>query len=218
MGRDMSFPTMWYVRPAKPQISLRIRAVWSEPLLVAWIFYDCLATDWTSFVVSKLKGRVHRLVWVYSCQKATLLEITCHSSLLFLLRVSGCWMRTRKGLLLTKPSDSVYSTRKITQTTNTNQEDASLWKVQARITTTPTHFQRVSCSRRFRTVLHHRWAMTAVTVRPITILMVHPLHRPRPISMTSWICRSAWMRERGQDIYKVILVSAFFLPIYGTCH
>ena len=29
----MRFPTMWYVRPAKPQISLRICTVWSEPLL-----------------------------------------------------------------------------------------------------------------------------------------------------------------------------------------
>ena len=27
MSRGMTFPTMWYVRPAKPQISLRIRAV-----------------------------------------------------------------------------------------------------------------------------------------------------------------------------------------------
>ena len=27
LSRDMRFPTMWYVRPAKPQISLRIRAV-----------------------------------------------------------------------------------------------------------------------------------------------------------------------------------------------
>ena len=27
MSRDMIFPTMWYVRPAKPQISLRKRAV-----------------------------------------------------------------------------------------------------------------------------------------------------------------------------------------------
>ena len=27
MSRDMRFQTMWYVRPAKPQISLRIRAV-----------------------------------------------------------------------------------------------------------------------------------------------------------------------------------------------
>ena len=35
MSRDMRFPTMWYVQPAKPQISLRIRAVWSEAWLVA---------------------------------------------------------------------------------------------------------------------------------------------------------------------------------------
>ena len=41
MSRDMWFPTMWYVRPAKPQISLRIRAVWSEALLGDWIFYEC---------------------------------------------------------------------------------------------------------------------------------------------------------------------------------
>ena len=41
MSWDMRFPTMWYVRPAKPQISLRICAVWSEPLRVAWIFYYC---------------------------------------------------------------------------------------------------------------------------------------------------------------------------------
>ena len=27
LSHDMRFPTMWYVRPAKPQISLRIRAV-----------------------------------------------------------------------------------------------------------------------------------------------------------------------------------------------
>ena len=27
MSRGMRFPTMWYVRPAKPQISLRIRAI-----------------------------------------------------------------------------------------------------------------------------------------------------------------------------------------------
>ena len=80
MCRDMRFPTMWYAQPAKPQISLRIRADWSEPLLVAWMFYYCRATDWTSFGVSKLIRRLHRLVWVITCQKATLLEITCHGS------------------------------------------------------------------------------------------------------------------------------------------
>ena len=26
LSRDMRFPTMWYMRPAKPQISLRMRA------------------------------------------------------------------------------------------------------------------------------------------------------------------------------------------------
>ena len=41
MSQCMRFPTMWYVRPTKHQISLRIRTVWSEPLLVAWIFYHC---------------------------------------------------------------------------------------------------------------------------------------------------------------------------------
>ena len=80
MSRDMIFPTMWYVRPAKPQISLRIRAVWSEPLLVAWIFYECYATDWTSFGVWNPKRRLHRPVWVYNCQNATLLEITYRGS------------------------------------------------------------------------------------------------------------------------------------------
>ena len=41
VSRIMIFPTMWYVQPAKAQASLRIRTVWSEPLQVAWIFYDC---------------------------------------------------------------------------------------------------------------------------------------------------------------------------------
>ena len=64
MSRDTRFPTMWYVRPAKAQNSLRIREYWSEPLLDAWIFYECKVTDWPSFGVSMLKRRLHRFVWV----------------------------------------------------------------------------------------------------------------------------------------------------------
>ena len=79
-SRDMRFPKIWYVRPAKAQTSLRIRAVWSELLLVAWIFYECWAADWTPFRISKLKIRLHRLVWVYTCLNAILLEITCRGS------------------------------------------------------------------------------------------------------------------------------------------
>ena len=83
MSCYMRFPTMWYVRPAKPQISLRIRAAWSEPVLVAWIFYERLATDWTPSGVSKL----FRLIRVYACQNATLLEIKCRGSNVSLMKV-----------------------------------------------------------------------------------------------------------------------------------
>ena len=83
LSRDMRFPKMWYVRPAKAQTSLRIRPVWSEPLQVGWIINECSATGWTAFGVSKLKRRLHILVWVYTCQNVTLLEIACHSSFLF---------------------------------------------------------------------------------------------------------------------------------------
>ena len=76
----MSFPLIWYVRPAKALTSLRIRAVWSEPLLVVWKFYDCQATDRTAFGVSKLKKMLYRYVGVYTCQNATLLEISCRCS------------------------------------------------------------------------------------------------------------------------------------------
>ena len=80
LSSGMRFPTMWYVLPAKPQISLRLCTVWSEPLLVACIFFECLATDITTFGDSKLQRRLHRLVWVDTCQNATLLEITCRGS------------------------------------------------------------------------------------------------------------------------------------------
>ena len=79
----MRFLAMWYVQPAEPQISLHTGAVRLEPLLVAWIIYDCLATDWTPFGVSNHKGGLHRLVWVwvYTYPNVTLLEIKCHSSI-----------------------------------------------------------------------------------------------------------------------------------------
>ena len=41
MRPTMSFPTMWYVQPAKAQTSLRLCTVWSKPFLVTWLFHDC---------------------------------------------------------------------------------------------------------------------------------------------------------------------------------
>ena len=82
MSHGMRFPALWHARPAKAQTSLRIRAFWSEHLLVAWIFHDCWTTGRISFGVSKLNMGLHRLVWVYTCQNVTLLEIIFHGSII----------------------------------------------------------------------------------------------------------------------------------------
>ena len=58
MSCNMKFPPMWYMWPAKAQTSLRIRAVWSEPLLVIWIFSDSKATDRTSFGMAPTQARL----------------------------------------------------------------------------------------------------------------------------------------------------------------
>ena len=52
------------------------------------IFNEYKVTDRTSFGISKLSRRLHRLVRVSSCQYATLLEITCNSSYLIDFRLS----------------------------------------------------------------------------------------------------------------------------------
>ena len=101
----MQFPTMWYVPPAKTQIGLRIHVVCS--LLVTWIFYECWATDWTSFGDSKLKRSLHRLVWVYTCENATLLEITCRGS--SLLRASANFKHYNVMFVISGRENNSYS-------------------------------------------------------------------------------------------------------------
>ena len=46
MTRLMTKPTEWIMRPAKTQISLGIRPVWSESSLSAWRKLGSLATHW----------------------------------------------------------------------------------------------------------------------------------------------------------------------------
>ena len=62
-----------------------------------WGFASCLNILWVLsywlniFGVSKLKWRLHRLVWVYSCQNDTLLEISCpRSNICFCFLSSSC--------------------------------------------------------------------------------------------------------------------------------
>ena len=71
MSRLMSKPTKWCVRPAKTQISLGIRPVWSESsLCIQWVakgprFLHADSQD------SDRTGRMPRLIWVFAGR-------TCH--------------------------------------------------------------------------------------------------------------------------------------------
>ena len=65
-NRLMTKPTKWHVRPAKTQISLGIRPVWSESSLCAqWM---TTKTDQT--------GRMPRLIWVFAGRIPTLLVLS----------------------------------------------------------------------------------------------------------------------------------------------
>ena len=66
MSRLMTKPTKWHVRPAKTQISLGIRPVWSECSLSAWRKLWSLATPWEYGEDSDQTGRMPRLIWVFA--------------------------------------------------------------------------------------------------------------------------------------------------------
>ena len=59
------------VRPAKTQISLGIRPVWSESSLSAWRKLGSVATSWAHSEDSDQTGRMPRLIWVFAGR-------TCH--------------------------------------------------------------------------------------------------------------------------------------------
>ena len=62
------------VRPAKTQISLCIRLVWSESLLSAWRKLGSLATHWVHYEDSDQTGWMPRLIWVVAGCKVILLS------------------------------------------------------------------------------------------------------------------------------------------------
>ena len=56
------------------------------------------------FGVSKFKSRLHMLVWVYTCQNATLLEITCRGSIIYLNFM--IWTNKKHEILVLIASES----------------------------------------------------------------------------------------------------------------
>ena len=68
------------VRPAKTQIGLGIRPVWSESSLSAWSKLGSLATHWVHSQDSDQTGRMPRLIWVFAGRTVTLLVLSCRGS------------------------------------------------------------------------------------------------------------------------------------------
>ena len=96
----MAKPTKWHVRPAKTQISLGIRPVWSESSLCAqWVatypsflHADCGDSDQT--------GRMPRLIWVFAVR-------TCHV-IGFVMRWIVCLVSIILVIPATKYTGSTY--------------------------------------------------------------------------------------------------------------
>ena len=91
MSQDMRYPTMLYVRPAKAQTSLLIRAVWWEPLLVAWIFVTVklLSQQPLEFLSLKKAAPAHRSLRLIKCHNVgnhmiRLIFKSCHRDMLHL--------------------------------------------------------------------------------------------------------------------------------------
>ena len=66
MTQRITKPIKWHVRPAKTQISLGIRPVWSESSLSAWSKFGSLATHWVHSKESDQTGRMSRLIGVFA--------------------------------------------------------------------------------------------------------------------------------------------------------
>ena len=76
LSRLVTKPTKWHVRPAKTQISLGIRPVWSEPSQSAWRKLGSSAIHWAQSEDSDQTGRMPRLVWVFAGRTVILLVLS----------------------------------------------------------------------------------------------------------------------------------------------
>ena len=72
--------TKWHVRPAKTQVSLGIRPVWSESSLSAWRKLGSLVTHGAHSENSDQIGQMPRLIWVFFGCTVILLVLSWGSS------------------------------------------------------------------------------------------------------------------------------------------
>ena len=91
LSRLMTKPTKWHVVPAKTQISLGIRSVWSESLLCThWVamvlsFLHEDSGDWSDWADAQ-----PRLIWVFAGRTVILLVLSWGRSFRFLMQEFIC--------------------------------------------------------------------------------------------------------------------------------
>ena len=71
------------VLPAKTQISLGIRPVWSESLLSIWRILGSLAT------IERTAKTLPRLIWVFAGHTLILLVLSCRGSFLYVIQTNS---------------------------------------------------------------------------------------------------------------------------------
>ena len=76
ISRCMTKPTKWLIRPAKTQMGLGIRPVWSVSSLSAWRKLGSWATHLAHSKDSDQTGRMIRLMWVFAGRTVILLILT----------------------------------------------------------------------------------------------------------------------------------------------
>ena len=125
LSRNMTKPTKWHVRPAKTQISLGIRPVWSESSLSAWRKLGSLATNWAHSEDSDQTGRMPRLIWVFAGRTCHFVGFVMMRLILFLLPNNGNSMR------INGPKNSTIKTmyRKTPKNSDTRNNYCSYHKI-----------------------------------------------------------------------------------------
>ena len=93
MSRDITKQTKWLCAPAKTQISLGIRPIWSESSLTAWRNFGSLATQWAHSKDSDQTGRMPRLIWVFAGRTIILLVLPCRGSYILIYLESNSFLR-----------------------------------------------------------------------------------------------------------------------------
>ena len=137
MSRLMTKPTKWHVHPAKTQISLGIRPVWSDSSLSAWrklgsLAIGSIAIERTAKTLIRLGPR---LIWVFAGRTLILLVLSCRGSIFMInLHISymaglGFELKTSGFVLRVLPTSvsSLKINRKVTEFNRTVIDTPGNW-------------------------------------------------------------------------------------------